>query len=266
MALSINNLSVVLRLCRAGILGKKFHVADIGAQQIGNDVLRDHMLMLAFGGAFGVQPRCFGTPTRRDKTLPPDASFASQLWEWLGCPYVAIDIDGSPGSIPLDLNFDEVPRKHRGRYQLVMNLGTTEHVANQNHAMKVIHDLTAVGGVMIHDVPTQGYGNHGLISYNPKFFWMLSRGCRYHWLDMRLSFDALDSPFPADVIGEVTRFDARSADRLKSRRLTDTSFTAVLQKREDLPFVPPIDMPTASVATNRRFRSRYWAAPNNPGT
>jgi hypothetical protein len=54
--------------------------------------------------------------------------FAKDFWDWLGCPYVAIDYDRSPHIIPLDLNFDNVPAEHKGRHQLVTNFGTTEHV------------------------------------------------------------------------------------------------------------------------------------------
>jgi hypothetical protein len=37
-----------------------------------------------------------------------------------------------------------VPPEHKRKYHLVTNFGTTEHVANQIPAMKIIHDLTAI--------------------------------------------------------------------------------------------------------------------------
>jgi hypothetical protein len=43
-------------------------------------------------------------------------------------------IDGRPGSIPLDLNYDPAPNESLGKYQLVTNFGTIEHVANQLNA------------------------------------------------------------------------------------------------------------------------------------
>ncbi len=49
-----------------------------------------------------------------------------------------------------------------------------------------MHDLTAVGGVMVQAMPTQGYSNNGMFNYNPKFFWLLSRSCLYRFLDMRV--------------------------------------------------------------------------------
>ena len=77
---------------------------------------------------------------------------------------------------------DQVPEGCRGKYRLVTNYGTTEHVANQLNAFKIIHDLTAVGGLMVHSVPAQGMFCHGLVNYNPKFFWMLARSNGYKWL------------------------------------------------------------------------------------
>jgi hypothetical protein len=77
----------------------------------------------------------------------------------------------------LDLNFDGngIPTEHKGKYSLVTNFGTTEHVTNQLNAFKVIHDLTMPNGVMIHEVPAQGMFNHGLVNYNPKFFWVVEQ-------------------------------------------------------------------------------------------
>ena len=74
-----------------------------------------------------------------DSKAPP----ARHFWQWLGFEYAAIDIDGSPGSIPLDLNYDRIPTQAKGKYGLVSNFGTTEHVANQLNAFEIIHDLTA---------------------------------------------------------------------------------------------------------------------------
>ena len=110
------------------------------------------------------------------------APHARNFWHWLGLGYAAIDIDGSPDAIPLDLNYDDIPKPEKGKYQLITNFGTTEHVANQLNAFKVIHDLTAVNGVMVHNLPAQGMLNHGLVNYNFKFFWMLARSNGYKWL------------------------------------------------------------------------------------
>jgi hypothetical protein len=207
--------------------------------------------------AFGVPAMSFGSTNRTDDLLAPEAPYAKALWDWLGCPYIAVDIDGSPHALPLDLNFDEVPAEHKGRYQLVMNLGTTEHVANQIQAMKIIHDLTAPGGVMIHNVPMQGFSNHGLVNYNPKFFWMLARGCRYHWLYLNVSVGQ-DVPISPDIVGEMERLNPLEARHLRGVHLKDAGIMIALQKQEDIPFVAPLDLGTASLMANKALLARYW--------
>jgi hypothetical protein len=130
-------------------------------------------------GAKGIAP--LGSPVQTHildgklEALSPQAPYARELYEWLGFHYSAIDIDGSPGSIPLDLNYDDVPAQELGKYQLVTNFGTTEHAANQLNAFKIIHELTSLGGIMVHAVPAQGFFNHDLVNNNPRFFWLLAR-------------------------------------------------------------------------------------------
>ena len=256
------DLQAILKLRKDDILPKGFSIAEIGAQQLSNHALRDRVLMKEFADAFGAPVRDYGSapPEARvaGETLPDDAPFSKEFWEGLGCTYMAVDVDTSPHSIALDLNFDDVPPAHKGRYDLVTNLGTTEHVANQIQAMKVIHDLTKVGGVMVHNLPTQGYANHGMLNYNPKFFWMLSRSCLYRWLDMRIIWDVGSSPISPDIVAEISRFSPENAERLKEHRLFDAGLIVVLQKVKDIPFVPPIDAHSSGVVGDERIRSRYW--------
>src|SRR5215471_780663 len=90
-----------------------------------------------------------------------NAAYLSELCEVLGIRYVAIDIFEGPHTIVLDLNRDPVPADLDGAFDLVINCGTTEHVLNQLHAFRVIHDLTRVGGQMFHSLPISGHADHG---------------------------------------------------------------------------------------------------------
>jgi hypothetical protein len=263
MAVGFVDLQAILRLRAKGLLPDGFSIAEIGAQQIGNCARRDESIIPAYAEAFGVPLRDFGSAPPKTaagsiEILSDNAPPAKLFWEWLGCRYAAVDIDRSPHVISLDLNFDDVPAEHKGKYQLVTNLGTTEHVANQNQAMKIIHDLTAVGGMMVHSLPAQGYSNHGLINYNPKFFWMLARSCRYRWLDMRVMYDTVSTAISSDIINEVAQFDPESAEKLKAQQVVDASLLFILQKCEDIPFVPPLDAHFNGVVDDQRIRSRYW--------
>jgi hypothetical protein len=240
-------------------LDGKLNVADVGAQQLGNDVLSVPGILRQLADVFGVPYREFGTTSATGIILPSDAPYARELWHWLGCTYLAIDVDGSPDAVPLDLNFDDVPEEHRGRYQLVTNLGTTEHVANQIQAMKVIHDLAAVGGVMLHNVPMQGYTNHGLVNYNPKFFWMLARGNNYEYLGMRVARTE-PAPLPANIVDDVARVDPEGAKSLQAYCLPDAGLQVMLRKVTDAHFRAAADMPEEAILGSPKMRQRYWYA------
>ena len=101
--------------------------------------------------------------------------FAAELFQRAGLVYEAIDITAYPHTLRLDLNQNSLPYRRRGRYALVINSGTTEHVVNQLNAFKIIHDAARVpNGLMYHNVPMCGDFSHGLFNYNPRFFTRLA--------------------------------------------------------------------------------------------
>jgi len=57
MGVSVFDLRLILRLRRAGILQGKFELGDIGAQQLGNEVLRHRRILPALGRAFDAPAR-----------------------------------------------------------------------------------------------------------------------------------------------------------------------------------------------------------------
>src|SRR5262249_50608749 len=189
------DIQLIIRLRTDGLIPDHPAVIEIGAQQLANSFLEAPADIAALGRLFGVtEPFLRAAPRTAHYTsggvelLAAAAPWARDFWRWLGCRYAAIDIDGSDGSIALDLNYDDVPASELGRYHLVTNFGTTEHVANQLNAFKVIHDLAAPGGLMIHHLPAHGMLDHGLVNYNPKFFWHLARSNRYRlcYMDYRM--------------------------------------------------------------------------------
>jgi hypothetical protein len=265
MGVGWHDFDLVVRFRNAGYVRPNGAIMEIGAQQLSNDVLRNRQKVRELGRAFGIagdidlpDPSASvftdGNLEHLDSAAPP----ARLIWPWLGFEYAAIDIDGSPGSVPLDLNFDDVPKKLKKRFQLVTNLGTTEHVANQLQAFKIIHDLTAHGGVMIHNLPTQGFMNHGLVNYNMKFFWMLARSNGYKWIHS--DFTLTDKPYglPENIANDVRNFEASIDQRTKNYEAMDCGITVAMQKVIDIEFVPPIDVPTGTVVTDKNLLSRYW--------
>ncbi len=109
---------------------------------------------------------------------------ARLLYEALGLNYQCVDIDGRVGSLVLDMNFDGAPPEHVGRYDLVTNHGTSEHLLNQYNVFKLMHDFARPGGIMIHAVPFTVHLEHGFFNYQPNFFECLARYNSYEILGL----------------------------------------------------------------------------------
>lgn len=260
MGLSGGDLELLLRLKRGGHLNRPGAVMEIGAQQLSNSFLRERQTIDELGRLFGAT----GTLELPQPSAPaaqgaielqsPDAPHSRVFWEWLGFQYQAVDIDGSAGSIPMDLNADSVPAAARGKFTLIVNAGTTEHVANQSNAFSVMHDLCAPDGLMLHNLPAQGMMNHGLINYNPKFFWILASSNDYKIVDFHYDDRGLPHAIPQDVCDFVERF----GDAHHGGTIRDSAIRIAMQKRFDIPFVPPLDVPTGVTAPTPELRRRYW--------
>ena len=247
MGISIGVVEFLIELRTAGYLTPGGAVIEIGAQQLGSTCLLHPDRLQHLGKLCGIHhplslPPADPAPPVSEgssQVLDSNAPFARDFWHWLGFQYAAIDIDGSPGSIPLDLNFDSIPQEHKGKYNLVTNFGTTEHVANQLNAFKIIHDLTAPNGVMVHELPAQGMFNHGLVNYNPKFFWLLARSNGYKFIHS----DFMPSPTYSGLPDNVTEFlnsnNLAPLHPFGDYKVADAGIFVVMQKSFDIAFVPP---------------------------
>jgi hypothetical protein len=241
------------------------YVVELGAQQLSNEFLRSDDLVRKAEAAFGAtRPYALPTPgasttsAEHVELLDSEAPFARDFWLALGFDYTAIDVDGSPGSIPLDLNYDQVPSSLRGKFGLVTNLGTTEHVANQMNAFKVVHDLAAPGAVMIHHLPAGGMLNHGLFNYNPKFFWHLARSNDYKWLYMNFYGSGYGYPIAANILDFTKSYAPDASEALRQREMSDYAIQVAFQKTLDIPFVAPIDVNTGTTSNDPELNRRYW--------
>ena len=90
--------------------------------------------------------------------------------------YFSVDMHGSPRSVVADLNYEFRSEK---QYNLVTNLGTSEHIFNQAQVFKTIHEMTAKNGLIYHGLPHQGQFNHGFFNYHPTFFFDLAAANNY---------------------------------------------------------------------------------------
>ena len=90
--------------------------------------------------------------------------------------YTAIDLGGSDKALKLDLNN---PISLNKQYDLVINMGTAEHIFNVFQVFKTVHDITIPGGHMIHGLPFQGWVDHGFFNFQGTFYWDLAAANSY---------------------------------------------------------------------------------------
>lgn len=179
---------------------------------------------------------------------------AREVYEKLGWKYNCVDVDGKFGALVIDLNFEDVPDSHRGMYDFVTNFGTTEHIANQLNCFKVMHDLTKPGGYMYHELICSGMLNHGLINYNPKMFWMLSK-CNFY--DYEAMWFAADTKNPERLPENIIQMSREiDTDTLNNFATQPAMIGVLIRKVFDVPFVAPLDGDLSGTTLDQK--SRYW--------
>jgi hypothetical protein len=174
----------IIAFKRSGLLEGYRRIVEIGAQQIEDKMIGSPALdeIVTLFGAAKPDLVPIGSPT-----VGPNSPPGRLLWSALGFQSQSIDIEG--GDICLDLNAGVIPEPLRGAFDLAINAGTTEHIANQENAFAVIHDLTRVGGMMYHRVPASGDIDHGFFGYQPKFFHRLASANDYDMVHFAIKVD-----------------------------------------------------------------------------
>jgi hypothetical protein len=221
-----------------GALPARGSVAEIGAQELflqnRADVLRRFV------------DRFNGNAAADELERLSNRGPARRLFELSNWSYMSIDTSAEFGAIPLDMNFDKVPVAHKGRYHLVTNFGTTEHIANQLNSFEVIHDLATAGGLMVHAVPAQGFVDHGLLNYSPKFFWRLAEYNNYQLVDMRMTSHGEIKPLPQGLSQTFSSFNY-------DHRVQDMVMWVAFRKVSEAAFVPPFDGAIRDDALSKRY-------------
>lgn len=123
--------------------------------------------------------------------------------------YKAIDLHGTTEALMLDLN---EPLNLNEQFDLVTNIGTTEHVFNQYQAFKSIHELVRPGGKMLHSLPNQGCYDHGFFNYHPTFFYDLCLANRYEILLMTY-IDCSTTPHKIVALGNQADYVRLAIDK-----------------------------------------------------
>ncbi len=244
MAYSSEMISMLIDFQKSGILPiqRRFSILEIGAQQVNSGV--ESKIIIDFIKHFNPS---FLEENRILSDLPESSSytcFTSKMYIEAGCSYAALDIVEYPNSIVFDLNTDSLPNNHINRYDFVTNFGTTEHVANQMNAFKVIHDALKINGVVFHSVPFSGFLNHALINYHPKFFISLVKNNRYKILHYSYGIPSSviemgNEVFEGDYLAKNERIPG--SNNWQEKKLISGVLNIVVQKKIDWPFVVPTD-------------------------
>jgi len=81
---------------------------------------------------------------------------SKQYFEALGAEHVSFDLNGLDGALQIDL-CKPVPEEFWGRFDMVTNFGTSEHIEDQLQVFETIFQCCRVDGFMAHSLPLVGY-------------------------------------------------------------------------------------------------------------
>jgi SAM-dependent methyltransferase len=225
MGTSSDNLDKIRWLYDRGHFRMPAAIADIGCQQLSHEV-NDGVRAFA---------NYFGRRVDQEQLAAFDHySFMGDLYRVAGFDYVSLDIIDAPYVHRFDLNTDQVPESLRGKFDLVINAGTTEHVLNQLNALKAIHDLAKPGGLIYSMFLLNGFGPHGLLRYCSRFVELLAAANQYEVI-----FKDVHSRNCFRWERQVGA-DARSESEVDFT--LDECEWVVLKKTSEAPFAPVIDL------------------------
>jgi hypothetical protein len=136
--------------------------------------------------------------------------------------YRSVDLTDPRADYTIDLN-QPLPQ-NIGRYDVVTNFGTTEHVFNIGQSFANIHKLLKVGGIQLHAVPSYGYIDHGFYNVHPSAYLDMAKANNYDLVDV-LYIDNINVRMARPI--EATPFDFGTLP-IQLRDMTDT--TALMNK------------------------------------
>jgi hypothetical protein len=190
-----------------------------------------------------------------------NGAWLGDLLERAGIEYRALDIFEGYKTKSFDLNHQDLDAEDRGWYDVVLNFGTTEHLLGQFNAFKVIHEATAVGGIIYHDLPMTGHLDHGFYNYNPVLLLSLAEANGYEvirmWFDGGLAGESLRSEFVRRY-GERPYFAVQPSTELwMGTELPTASLSFIARKLNDAPFRASLETSTTVGAVVGAIDDKY---------
>ncbi len=263
MAISLEN---IIYLQEKGFLNKQKHrLLDIGPQNVYHATDEQIRRFLALQGSKqsieSLEDEIkrlvyFSTPRPEERT-----TLLSEVTDLSEIEYNSFDVCPALKTELLDLNFDSVPDKYRDYYDIVLNSGTTEHILNQWNCFELMHDATAVGGIIYCQLPASGYLDNGYFCYTPLFFRDLAAANSYEIKDIFFTPAGIEDlgRSEADLRIEVAK--PHSALLTVEETLIRTfNIHAILQKTRSAPFRCALEIATAHAPVDEALAGRYLGA------
>lgn len=159
--------------------------------------------------------------------------FMSEWWKARGVNYVAIDLSGENGSYKMDLS--TILPGSFGKFDLVCDFGTSEHVANLYNCLWNIHSFCKVGGHIIRENPEVGsWPGHGLHYITENF---------NHEFASAMDYKVIESGREAAMGNDTDGWNIFS----------------VMQKTKDGVFCLPSDLPAVQTFTDDTYNREQKA-------
>jgi hypothetical protein len=252
MGVPATALTRLMQLHRAGFLPKRAAMLELGEQNLNctgqAEFARAFVKLMA------------GSDLAADERLVRlcDGGLAGDLFELAGFSVTCLDVFAGKRTVEMDLNYASPPDRFRAAFDIVTNFGTTEHILNQYNTFKFIHDCVRPGGLMVHQLPMEGWSDHCLVKYTPKFFFLLAMANEYMVVDFRINSGAIctnDVSYWTSLQGDVLGAKSSTGNPVQN-----TGCFFALRKDRDRPFAPPVDstsgpLSPAEIAKLRLFRA-----------
>jgi len=161
-----------------------------------------------------------------------DTPYAEKIFEDMyGKKLYSLDgFDHEKPDIVHDLN-KPVPEELKGKYSMIIDGGTMEHVFNVPMLLKNCFDMLKVGGYMISMVPTNNFNGHGLYQFSPDFFY--STFAKHNGMEIK---DVFIVKFSAkDKVWKINTTTAKAGQRLQFDVNTQTEIYVIAKKIGNVP-------------------------------
>lgn len=233
MGYSTGNFTVLGNLL-ADRKDERLKVVDLGSQDVKVFDPSDLETLLGFvsgrNGDTAALRRAVGTTF-------PSIIEAREVFTAANLDYVCCDVDQRPGTIYVDYTTHAFDRTNYGKYDVVLNAGTTEHLATPVAALFLMHYLCKQGGVLFNEVPLAGWMNHGLNNMTPKFWHTMRWMNSYDVLSAEAKYAIVSKADDGNFGGAHLDFIENLADSGK----VSSSIQIIFRKTQARGFVVPYD-------------------------